>query len=72
MNNTIKEVAAESGFDAELMQRNSDNGTPSLAEEFGINLIKKAIANLKESYDNEYGLSEAIQRLQNHFGIEGE
>jgi len=69
MNKEIKEVAKEAGFNVALMQHNANNGTPSIVEEFGVKLIEKAIINLKDSYDREYGLSEAIQRLKNHFGI---
>lgn len=69
MNKQIKRIASEAGFDSELMERNHNNGVPSIAEVFSTLILKECIANLKDSHDNEYGLTEAIERLKQYFEI---
>jgi hypothetical protein len=39
-------------------------------EKFAELIVRECVLDLKESHNREYGLSEAIERLEQHFGVE--
>jgi hypothetical protein len=68
MNEKIKELAKQAGFDSELMEQNHNKGNPSIAEQFAELIIQECITNIKDwELDSRNHIS---YMLKKHFGVE--
>jgi hypothetical protein len=74
MNERIKELAKQAGFDYEQMERNHANGTPSMAETFAELIVKECVDIIspyavRMSKPGEEYLH-PVQEIKQHFGVE--
>ena len=84
MNERIKELAGQAGFDSELMEHNHNKGTPSIAHVFAELIVQECIDKI-ETYRIPVGnsaagemacewtyaaLEEIRDEIKDHFGLD--
>lgn len=69
MNERIKQLAKQTGFDVELMERNHANGNPSMAHQFA-ELIIQECADVCQSFGESGDGYTCSYEILEHFGVE--
>jgi hypothetical protein len=68
VNERIKDLAHQAGFDAELMQLNHDRGNPSIAEKFAELIIQECIELVeKRPYVDDGNWPHPSMMIKKHF-----
>jgi len=70
MNERIKQLARQAGFDVERMEINHANGNPSMAEQFAELIVKDCYVALFPALRDMISRGQAYDLIKKHFGVE--